>query len=127
MSATTNIVSTITPFAAVGLAQATPMPPEWTVAVSLLAGVAVLLALISNGTNIWRNTRRVPPIETQIKVSIDELEGRITRYIDDLRRDVEKQLHITDKRLDAHAGNIRVLETTAARLQERTDKHRRTP
>ncbi len=115
MSAATNLISTITPVAAAGVATTAStagLAPEWSFAVQLLAGAAILLALISNGVNIWRSTRAVPPIGEQIQKAIGGLEERQAR-----------EFRTIDKRLDAHAQNIRVLEQSVAALNERT--HRR--
>jgi hypothetical protein len=124
-SCTTNLILSGAPVAAAGLSASTAehIPFEWAAAIQVLAGVALLLALIANGVNIWKITRPVPPVGDQIKNAIREHEAKSEGVLLDCRAGMQKEFERTERRLDAHERCISSLERSVATLEERTRRN----
>lgn len=120
-SGVSNLILTAAPVAATTLAGgAERLPVQWSYAVQLLAGAAVLLALIANAVNIWKMTRPIPPVGEQIRLAIKEHAEATSDARKDCRLEQAKDRAAQDKRIDAHEKQIGALEKDVAALNERT-------
>jgi hypothetical protein len=116
-----NLILTAAPIAAGTLSTSGErLPFEWSMAVQVLAGSAVLLALAANAVNLWKMTRPTPPVGDQIRIAIKEHSEAEKTARTDCRIEQVKDRKAQDKRIDAHETSIDILEKEVATLNERT-------
>lgn len=124
-SGATNLILASTPLAATSLSTSgvERLPVEWSFAVQVLAGSAVLLAIIAQALQIWKTTRPVPPVAEQIRAAVAEhAAGEASKRID-CREAMAKEAGRVERRLDAIERNVAALERAAATLEERSRRN----
>lgn len=125
-SGATNLILAGTPLAAAQLSSSgmERLPVEWSFAVQVLAGGAVLLAIIAQALQIWKTTRPIPPVGEQIRAAVAEHAAVESAKRADCRGEMAKEAGRVDRRLEGIERNVAALERVAAMLEERS---RRTP
>ncbi len=116
-SGVTSSVLTAVPAVAGTVATATGgVPDQWTSALIVLIGVSVLVTIAAHFVNIWKATRKEPPVETQIQNAIDRHEKAAKERAEDQQKSLDanfeqvgKDIERVEKRIEGHDDQLREL------------------
>ena len=109
-SGVTNSILTGVPAVAGTLAATTEeIPMQWRAAMIVLIGLSVLVAIAANLVNIWRATRKEPPVEKQIQNAIDRHEAEAKDRADDQKEALEANFERIDRKLESHDSQFKEL------------------
>ena len=78
------------------------VPFEWKAALIVLVGLSVLVAIAAHIVNIWKATRKEPPVERQIQDAIDRHEEAAKERNADQAIQLSKNFERIEKKLESH-------------------------
>ena len=78
------------------------IPDQWNAVIVVLIGVSVLVAIAAHFVNIWKATRKEPPVEVQIQNAMDRHEEAAKDRQAEQSAMLETNFARIDKKLEAH-------------------------
>ncbi|GEM_PF-5808448 len=82
---------------------------QWRAALIVLIGCSVLVAIAAHLVNIWKATRKEPPVETQIQNAIDRHEASAKQRNDEQAKAMEANFGRIDRKLESHDSQFKEL------------------
>ena len=85
------------------------VPFEWSAALLVLVGLSVLVAIAAHLVNIWKATRREPPVEQQIQDAVDRHEAEAKDRNAEQAEQLKQNFGRIEKKLEAHDAQFKEL------------------
>lgn len=85
------------------------VPFEWSAALLVLVGLSVLVAIAAHLVNIWKATRREPPVEQQIQDAVDRHEAAAKDRNAEQAEQLKQNFGRIEKKLEAHDAQFKEL------------------